>query len=210
MIRNLCFAALAVLFVASTSSANFVIDDFSAAGAFSASPSAGFNYVDAPGFQGYEALNVASGSTVSIEYDFTAAAGPGGVVTPGTLASAAYDSFISSGGTNPTVPFPSLTALLIPYAGSPGSAFPIDFSIEDNFGTVLAQGSLSGSPQQVHIGSSLGSVSGLKLSFTNDSAVTLSSFQLGGGSLTAVPEPTSMLMFPAAIGLFMARRRRVS
>lgn len=206
MIRKLCFAVIAMLFAASACSASFVIDDFSAAGAFGATTTGGLSYVNVPGFQGYEALNVAPGGTVSLTYSFAGSTGAAPAVA-GTLAAAAFDSFISSGGSNPDRPFPALTALVFPFAGSPASAFPIGFSIEDESSVVLASGPLTGSPQQVQVGTALGSVEQLTFSFTNDSADTLN-FQIGGGALTAVPEPTSLLMFTSAMGLVLVPRRR--
>jgi hypothetical protein len=182
MIRQLCFAAIAVLFAASSCSANILIDNFTSASPVATSIT-NFDYVQN---QGYEAeagaLVFPDNGTASLGYTFSA----------GDLA--------------------GQTALVFDYAVTGG---PIDLTVTTSDGVTsiinlpvvsLAAGA---TPTTINIGAGLGSATSLTLDFANNSGSdAVFTFGSSSGSFTAVPEPTSLLMFPAAIGLVLARRRR--
>jgi hypothetical protein len=182
MIRQLCFAAIAVLFAVSNCAANIVIDDFTSATA-TASTVTNFDYVQNSGYQAEAGLALfPAGSTASLVYTFSA----------GDLA--------------------EQTALVFDYGLVLG---PIDVTVTTSNGMGPTSVSLpvsletTGTPTTINIGAGLGSATSLTLDFVNNSgADAVFTFGSSSGSFTAVPEPTSLLMFPAAIGLVLARRRR--
>jgi hypothetical protein len=191
MIRQLCFAAVAVLFAASTCSANFVIDDFS--GVATATPSASgvtitantFTTTSGSSYQGVGA------SSYSITYDF------GGTLL--SLAQAETASITSD----------SLTSFLVPSAPVLANSFSLTVAV-DGLTQILSP---AGANPFVTVDAPGGGTTFL----ADTTSLTLTWTDLGGGAtvdfggataFTAVPEPTSLLMFPAAIGLVLAGRRR--
>ena len=189
MVRQLFFTAIAVLTMASTCSASFVIDDF----AIERASSNDFTYSELLG--GYFA-ELDAGETASLTYDFTDTPfnsdDLGQLAGDDTVTTLIFDSSIItvSGATQ-------VTNLGLSVSGS-------------NFGPVST--SVSESPTSVDIGSQLADTESLTFEFTNSTSST-QSFIFGaiGGTLeaaSAVPEATSFLMFPVAMGLATARRRR--
>ena len=182
MIRQLCFAAFAVLFAVSTCSANFVIDNFSAQNAtVTTTGSASFSFSASNGYS----IDLDDGEMITFTYNF-----PSGLLS-------------ASGLSNPN----SLVDLAFPV-----TLFPLDASIDVDAivdATSTGNQSISSGGTIINVGPSLANATSVALKFTSTADGT--AFVFGGGTtpeFTAVPEPTSLLMFPAAIGLVLARRRR--
>jgi hypothetical protein len=184
MIRQLCFAAVAVLFAVSNCSANIIIDDFKSATATAATT--GFGYTSNAGYAADT-----DGETL-----------PFPVFAAGTSASLDYIVLPNLDGQG---------SLVFDFAVGGG---PIDLTVTTSDGTAvevsLPVSLVAGAtPTTVNIGASLSTATSLTLDFENNSGADATfTFGSSSGSFTAIPEPTSLLMFPAAIGLVLARRRR--
>ena len=189
MIRQLCFSAIAVLFATSSCFANFIIDDFSAVTTGTGQLTSTNATVTANTF-----TNV-SGSTYqgvgqpsySITYDFG-----------GTLLALAQAS-------NPNLSAGSLTSFGVP--ASPLLADQFELVVT---GTGFTQ---TVSPSGVDPFVIIDAPGGGTTLLADSTFLTLTFNSLGAGGVavdfggapfTAVPEPTSLLMFPAAIGLVLA------
>ena len=185
MIRQLCFAAVAVLFAVNSCSASFVIDSFATEIAVVTGTSTVSYNALGDSYQG----DLLAGQSVTITYNFTAAP-----FNSTDLADA------SSGG--------SLTALDFVFSSVP--TLPLDLTVAGAASVPFSVSqTVTSSPASVFIGSDLGTATSLSFTFANNT-LSDTAFSFGGSALTAVPEPTSLLMFPAAIGLVLARRRRKS
>ena len=189
MVRQLFFTAIAMLTMASTCSASFVIDNFAIE---RASSSGGFTYFENIGYS----VQLGAGDTASLTYDFTDTPfnsdDLGQLAGDDTVTTLIFDTsvFVPPGVTQ-------VTNLGLSVSGN-------------NFGPVST--SVSESPTSVDIGSQLADTESLTFEFTNSTSIS-QSFIFGafGGTLeaaSAVPEATSFLMFPVAMGLATARRRR--
>lgn len=198
MLRHLCLAALAVFLAGATnvSSANVVIDSFSRTDGpllddpVTASPTvvSGFDFVEDVGFFAN------TGTLLGI-------AG----FNPGESGSLTYD-LTSLGLTSQSeVEFDFTVA-------QPSGSVDYNFFL-DGSGTAVASGTLSaGTPAPVRVDvAGLSGANTITLEFINTTA-GFQTFQFGAGdgNFTAVPEPTAMLLFPTAVGLVLARRRRSS
>ena len=134
---------------------------------------------------GYQAV-LADGESATVTYSFAPTLSDSAAAVPGSGTSFTSLDFFTT-----TAPFADIDLEIS------GSSFT-------SVNTVLSAANTS-----VQIGPGLASTNSLTFTFTNNTGA-LNIFTFGGGALTAVPEPTSLLMFPAAIGLVLARRRRKS
>jgi len=187
MVRQLCFVAVAMLFSGSVCNAEFVIDDFTGSGG--AASVANFNFLAGQGYRaGTEVLtnfNFGAGDTAQLVYN----------LAPGALAGTSGLNFDFTLSSPPN-------AISLNLTGS--NAGDVIFSET----TTLDPG---GSPASVNIGAALANATSLTLDFQNVSTANATfSFGSSSGTFSAVPEPTALLLFPTAIGLVMANRRRRS
>ena len=213
MIRTICLAFLGMLVFCGTSHADYLIDNFSMldtpnsgggtsaagdhGGAVTAEVTSSTGVgVTASGGTGVYSFNASPGDMLSIFYDWAGVYEdlPGHVF----IRREARLGGISFPGDPPSIiPVDVLTGSLSDWSmliDAPGGDTAVYNATENNLVDPLPAHSLIGSTS-------------LEFKFTY-MGVGTSFIQFGGQDLTAVPEPTTLLMFGSVVALGFSRRRR--